>query len=52
MKKCWVDDKSFVAAAKRLLFFEIYKKVFSELGVWHSPNMFPSMIHGKAFRIE
>ena len=32
-------------------FFKIYKEVFNVQGVWPSPNILPTMVHGQAFYI-
>ena len=32
-------------------FFKIYKEVFNVEGVWPSPNILPTMVHGQAFYI-
>jgi hypothetical protein len=42
---------SFVAATMRLLFFEIYKRGLRVQGMWHSPNVLPTMVHGRSFHI-
>jgi len=50
-QESWVETKNCVAATICLLFFEIYKKVFSLQWASYSPNALPTMVHGQTFRI-
>jgi len=48
-KKVW-KNLVFCSIYNASTLFKNLQKVFNLQGVWHSPNMLPTMVHGQAFR--